>query len=143
MQPSDENFTRLVQEVWSEEISGWDWNYLKGRMEEDEAPWHYPDIALQRMRQASSLLEMGTGGGELFASLGPFPTRTIATESLPAIGRPGGQPPAPLGIQVVHTEMDVSFALPFASESLTWQSTGMQVIRRQMCSVCCSQGDAS
>lgn len=115
MSKAQQDFDRLVQEAWSQEISGWDWSYLEGRLVEDAEPWHYPGIARQRMRHAASLLEIGTGGGELFSSLGPYPQCTAATEAYPpSVGLAGARLHS-LGVQVVQTEMEVQFALPFAA----------------------------
>ena len=117
MAPQGKTFTQLVREAWSQEISGWDWKFVEGRLQEDPEPWQYLDIIRQRMQQASSLLEMGTGGGELLAKLRSYPAVTIATEAYPPSVSLAGARLHPLGIQVVQTEDDISFALPFARYS--------------------------
>jgi len=119
------NFDHLVQEAWSREFFGWDWSYLKGRMQEETDPLHYLDIVRQYIQSGqaaeavNSLLEMGTGGGELFATLGLYPARTIATEAYPPSVFLAGSRLHPLGVQVVQTEEDVRLSLPFSDHSFT------------------------
>jgi SAM-dependent methyltransferase len=117
MSVKKDEFTRLVEDAWSHEISGWDWRYLEGRLSEETVPWQYPEMARERIQHARSLLEIGTGGGELFSSLGPFPQRTIAIEAYPPSVGLAGARLHPLAVQVIHSEGDVQRALPFAGDS--------------------------
>ncbi len=73
-------FDRLVDEAWHHEFSGWDFAYLADRMIERKPSWDYRQLVLDRLKNASSLLDMDTGGGEFLASLQPFPPITCATE---------------------------------------------------------------
>jgi hypothetical protein len=61
------NLNELVA-TWKREeqepFSGWDFSHLDGRMIEEQAPWFYSTRAAELMRQASSVLDLGTGGGE-------------------------------------------------------------------------------
>ncbi len=50
-------------------FSGWDFSYLSGRMLEEQPPWSYTSRAAALMRQASSVVDMGTGGGERLLEL--------------------------------------------------------------------------
>lgn len=117
MTTPQKTFAQLVQEAWSEEISGWNWKFVDGRMQEDPEPWQYLETVRQHMQHSNSMLEMGTGGGELFAGLGGYPAITAATEAYPPSVGLASARLHPLGIQVVQTEEDVSFALPFAKDS--------------------------
>ena len=110
----ENSFSDLIQEAWSEEISGWDWSFVKGRLQEDPEPWDYISIIRGRSHQSGSQLEMGTGGGELFSSLGHYPPITIATEAYPPSVGIAGARLIPLGIQVVQTEDNTNLAMPFA-----------------------------
>ena len=62
-------------------FSGWDFSHLDNRLIAENPPWDYREMAKELMGQSKALLDMGTGGGELLASLAPFPDHTIATES--------------------------------------------------------------
>ena len=63
------NLDELIQ-FWKHEeqqpFSGWDFSYLDGRMLEDQAPWSYSTRAAELMRKSSSVIDLGTGGGERF-----------------------------------------------------------------------------
>ncbi len=62
-------------------FSGWDFSHLKGRLLDESPPWDYIKIARQLMKKSEAALDMGTGGGEVLASLAPYPKNTVATES--------------------------------------------------------------
>jgi len=94
-------------------FSGWDFSYLHGRMVEDASlPWNYEKTVQMLMSQAHALLDIGTGGGELLASLRPFPVDTCAIESYAPNVPVARQRLEPLGVQVyeLHDEKD---PLPF------------------------------
>ncbi len=61
-------------------FQGWDFSYLNGRMIEDEPPWSYLDLAKAAVAGAQDILDVATGGGEVFSSLAPFPGRARAVE---------------------------------------------------------------
>lgn len=93
---------------------GWDFSYLKGRWIEEKPPWDYEKEAKQLIKKAKAVLDMGTGGGEKFSLLGPFPKYTVVTESwLPNIPI-AKKKLEPLGIRVV--EVNESGKLPFNNE---------------------------
>jgi SAM-dependent methyltransferase len=114
----EETFENLVQEAWAKGIQGWDWSYLEGRWATEPLPWDYPSRARQRITAASRMLDIGTGGGELLSTLGPFLSGSLATEAYPPSVGLAGRTLAPWGVQVVQTADDVSIPLPVASESL-------------------------
>ena len=112
----NELFDYLVGEA-NEKFEGWDFSYLTstGRMQEFPLRWNYRNEVKMAMREVSSLLDMGTGGGEFLASLGPFPEYTCATEGYEpniAIARKRLEP---LGIRVYRVDDDE--ALPFSNET--------------------------
>lgn len=55
-------------DAWKREeqrpFRGWDFSYLQGRMLNEEPPWSYADRAAGLLRRSSSVLDIGTGGGE-------------------------------------------------------------------------------
>ncbi|CAI2194146.1 12033_t:CDS:2 [Funneliformis geosporum] len=71
----------LVAE-FNKPFTGWDFSYLKGRMEEklNLLPWNYEATVKALLPNSRGLLDMGTGGGEFLASLSPLPPDTCATE---------------------------------------------------------------
>jgi len=118
MSGQNDTFETLVQEAWAQGIQGWDWSYLDGRWEEEPLPWDYPSLVRACMANAGSLLDIGTGGGELLSSLGPFPHLAIATEAYPPSVGLAGQTLTPLGVTLLHTTDDTTVPLPLADDSL-------------------------
>ncbi len=93
-------------------FEGWDFSYLDGRFVEGEPPWSYLDLARAAVSRASDILDVATGGGEVFASLAPFPERATAVEghvpNLPIARRRL----EPLGVPVF--EGNTRSGMPFA-----------------------------
>ena len=101
MIPAHVNQTDLI-ESWKREegqpFAGWDFSYLDGRMLEDQAPWSYSTRAAELMRQASSVVDLGTGGGERFLKLRPhWPKKVAATEDCAAQFQVGDRAPGASG----------------------------------------------
>lgn len=93
---------------------GWDFSYLKGRGLDEKPSWDYKKIARKLLDNSTSVLDMGTGGGEVFASLTPFPKQAIATEGYKPNVEVARKRLEPLGVQVV--EVDESGKLPFTDD---------------------------
>lgn len=83
-------------------FEGWDFAYLDDRMVEDEPPWSYIDLARSAAAQAQAhdILDIATGGGEVFASLAPFPGRATAVEGYVPNIAVARRRLAPLGVEV-------------------------------------------
>ncbi len=107
-------FDELVKEALDQEFSGWDFSWMNGRYFESEPFWDYRKMVLDRMKNASAMLDMGTGGGEFLASLSGLPENTYATESYPPNIPIASQRLQPMGVKVVPVEDDQ--ALPFPDE---------------------------
>jgi SAM-dependent methyltransferase len=75
----NELFDFLVSE-YNHPFSGWDFSYIKSRFVDAPLTWSYSSKILPFIRKSESLLDMGTGGGELLATLAPLPKHTCATE---------------------------------------------------------------
>lgn len=77
------NDAALIQR-WTDDaaapFSGWDFSPLAARMAEPEPPWSYPDLAKAAVAGAFDILDVATGGGEVFSRLAPFPGRATAVE---------------------------------------------------------------
>ena len=106
-----ERFHNLVTEAWRADFSGWDFHWLEGRLVEDPLPWDYPRLVHDHFPGVNSMLDMGTGGGELLASLAPLPPETHVTESYPPNQVIARSRLTPLGVQVHNPEE--SAPLPF------------------------------
>lgn len=93
-------------------FEGWDFAYLAGRFEEAEPPWNYLALARAAAATALDILDVATGGGEIFAGLAPFPGRATAVEgfvpNLPVARRRL----EPLGIPVFQG--NTGSGMPFA-----------------------------
>jgi SAM-dependent methyltransferase len=82
---------------------GWDFSYLKGRMIEDQPPWSYTARACELMEDATSLLDMDTGGGERLLSMRAcWPLKVVATEEYPPNVKLATERLAPLDVRVVE-----------------------------------------
>ena len=84
-------------------FKGWDFSYIKNRIIEEKPPWNYAKIARQLIRKSKSVLDMETGGGEIFSSLGPFPKHAIAYEGYKPNVKVARKRLKPLGIKVIES----------------------------------------
>jgi SAM-dependent methyltransferase len=94
-------FEELKAEALRAPFSGWDFGWLDVRISTEPLPWRYEDEVARYADTARTMLDMGTGGGEMLASL-PRAERTVAAEGWPpnvpiAAGRL-----RPLGVGVVQ-----------------------------------------
>jgi SAM-dependent methyltransferase len=99
-------FEELVAEAQRHEFSGWDFSFIAARWRESPPSWDYRQKVADHLGRADSLLDMGTGGGEFLASLGPLPTDTWATEGYPPNIPLARARLEPLGVRVVETLPD-------------------------------------
>ncbi|NLG89248.1 MAG: class I SAM-dependent methyltransferase [Clostridiaceae bacterium] len=115
--PADnELFDYLINEA-NEKFEGWDFSYLEStrRMQEFTLSWNYRNKVKIRMSEASSLLDMGTGGGEFISSLSPLPEYTCVTEGYEPNIIIARNRLEPLGVKVFKIDDDES--LPFDAET--------------------------
>jgi len=98
------------------EFKGWSFDYLthSGRMKEFPLSWNYYNEIMDYCSEASSLLDMGTGGGEFLASLRFLPKDICATEGYEPNIKEAKKRLEPLGIKVYSVKDDSD--LPIASE---------------------------
>jgi SAM-dependent methyltransferase len=111
---ANRSYEQLVEEALAQKFSGWDFSWLDGRYYESETFWNYRQLVLDRMRLVSTILDMGTGGGEFLASLPDLPLQTFATEYYPPNIPIATQRLTPLGVQVVP--LNEEHILPFQNE---------------------------
>jgi len=109
---------RLV-EIWKREerqpFVGWDFSYLDGRMFEDQPPWFYPSRAVTLMQHSSSVLDMGTGGGERLLELKEhWPPKVSVTEDYPPNVELATERLRPLGVRVEAVRLTDYDPMPFS-----------------------------
>jgi SAM-dependent methyltransferase len=105
-------------ESWKHEeqqsFIGWDFSHLDGRMLEEQAPWSYSSRAATLMRQSSSVIDLGTGGGERLLKLKEYwPRKVVVTENYPPNVRLATERLGPLGVTVVDVPLTDHGAMPF------------------------------
>ena len=108
-------------ELWRREeqrpFTGWDFSYLADRMVQELPAWSYASRAAELMRQAGSVLELGTGGGERFLQLrGHWPSRVTVTEEYPPNVALVRERLGSLGVRVVEVRLTDIDPLPFATD---------------------------
>ncbi|WP_265522411.1 ubiquinone biosynthesis protein [Oerskovia flava] len=101
----DASFEAHVEWARAEPVEGFDLSPVAGRCTEDPLPWDYLALARELVHSGRGpVLDMGTGGGEVFASLAPLPPGSGATEgwapNLPVARRRL----EPLGVDVRQVE---------------------------------------
>ena len=97
-------FDELVSEALNAPFSGWDFSWLAERSRPGTLPWSYRREVARRAAKASTMLDMGTGGGERLSQLSPLPPMTVATEAWPPNVPISAERLRPLGIAVVQDE---------------------------------------
>jgi SAM-dependent methyltransferase len=123
--PGDnDEFERLIAEAQSQRFSGWDFSWLRNRLVEEPAPWDYEYEVAKEFPRIKSLLDLGTGGGELLSSLVPLPEQSYVTEGYPPNAAIARDRLRPFGVDVIRTYADDNTAehqegaLPLRDESL-------------------------
>ncbi len=109
--PDRELLERLRAEE-AEPFEGWDFSHLRGRMLEDPLPWDYERLVCDGLPAATSMLDMGTGGGEFLSGLAPLPPYTCATEGYAPNVPIARARLEPLGVRVYEIEDDAHLPLP-------------------------------
>ncbi len=113
--PKDERFEQLVSEAETQPFVGWDFFWVRNRMVQTPLPWDYLTEVRKRLNGVSTLLDLGTGGGEVLSQLWPFPRRTFATEEYAPNVPTAANRLHPLGAQVVRYEAPMeNYAAPGA-----------------------------
>lgn len=116
----DKDFFNYLISEYNQPFSGWDLSYLKGRRVEGvgyKHQWDYTANVLAAMKQAHTMLDMGTGGGERLASFAaqqPLPEKTYTTEGYAPNVIVARKRLTPLGVMVYEVSDD---HLPFEDNS--------------------------
>jgi SAM-dependent methyltransferase len=104
-------FEALVAEGAAVPVEGWDFSWFEGRATEERPPWGYAHRMGERMGNVATALDIGTGGGEVLATVPRPPALLVATESWPPNIAVAHERLAPLGVHVVAVADSPS--LPF------------------------------
>ena len=98
------DFDELVTEAMNAPFSGWDFSWLDRRSRSEPLPWDYSVRVAALACSARTMLDMGTGGGEVLSRLPARANRTVATEAWPPNVPVAGRRLLPLGIPVIQVE---------------------------------------
>lgn len=113
------DFESLVAEAATAPINGWDFSWFEGRASEERPPWGYTRMLPERIGTADAVLDIQTGGGEVFAEVlqrsTVRPPALAATESWPPNVEEATRRLGPLGVAVVEPTDEAT--LPFEDES--------------------------
>ncbi|MEM7538545.1 MAG: class I SAM-dependent methyltransferase [Chloroflexota bacterium] len=107
-------YEQLMAEAIEQSHEGWDFSYIADRWHSENPPWAYGDMIVERLANdtlpITSMLDMGTGGGEFLHSLheraSVWPQTVMATEGYEpniAVARRNLEP---IGVQVIPYESD-------------------------------------
>jgi SAM-dependent methyltransferase len=61
------------------------WNFSRVQVRYDPVPWNYVDVLRQYLKPQDRVLDIGTGGGEIFLSLAPYFGTGIGIDQNPAM----------------------------------------------------------
>jgi len=114
--PEDSVFDKLLDLALSQELTGWDFSWLDARVEEEPLPWDYETLARRLIANSQSVLDVDTGGGEIYSRLGPFPLVAWATEGYQPNVPLARARLGPLGIQVADVSK-LSGLMPFINHT--------------------------
>ncbi|MFS0557508.1 class I SAM-dependent methyltransferase [Brevibacillus sp. 179-C9.3 HS] len=114
----NKDWIKSFEEEVEAPFAGWDFARLTatGRMQDAPLGWNYVSIVKRKMHGVRSMLDMGTGGGELLSTLQPFPLETYATEGYEPNVAVSKARLEPLGVCVFP--VDGEEVLPFIDQSL-------------------------
>lgn len=93
----------LLRDALEVPFRGWDFSVLGDRILLEPPPWDFEQLVDDEAAQATSMLDMGTGGGEWLGRR-RHAARTVATESWPPNVPLAAARLTPLGVAVVHGE---------------------------------------
>jgi len=95
-------------------FEGWDFSYIKDRWLEEEPGWDYRALARELVGKSAAVLDVATGGGEMFSSLAPFPGRAVAVEGYRPNVAVARKRLAPSGVEVLGSN---GISLPFGGNT--------------------------
>jgi SAM-dependent methyltransferase len=103
---------RLIREAESLPLHGWDFSPIGDRWQRGVPPWDLSARIRAHLRADSTLVDLGTGGGEFLSSFAPLPRTTVATEGYPPNLPVARARLGPLGVRVVPVRSPDHLPLP-------------------------------
>jgi SAM-dependent methyltransferase len=101
---SSDAIDRLVRDALAVPFRGWDFTALGDRLVLEPPSWSFEQMVDDAASRATSMLDMGTGGGEFLSARRRAAGRNVATEGWPPNVPIAAARLAPLGVAVVHDE---------------------------------------
>ncbi|MEK6983067.1 MAG: class I SAM-dependent methyltransferase [Nanoarchaeota archaeon] len=77
---STENLIKKLKEDEKAIFKGWNFSHIQSRFNQEEPHWDYFKLAKKLLKNSKSVLDMATGGGELFSKFAPFDIKAVAIE---------------------------------------------------------------
>ena len=105
-------FEDLVTEAAAADVTGWGFSWLAGRATEERPPWGYLQLLTDALANATSAVDLDTGGGEVIAQVPQLPASMSVTESWPPNAARARGLLGPRGVQVIETEAGAPVPLP-------------------------------
>lgn len=110
--------SELIKQWKKDEVAffeGWDFAYIKDRCVEEKPDWDYKALAKELVEKSTAVLDIATGGGEIFSSLAPFPMHAVAIEGYHPNVAVAKERLEPFGVKVL--EVNEVHDLPFEEET--------------------------
>jgi SAM-dependent methyltransferase len=98
------SFEDVLAEASAQRFTGWDFSAIEDRVVREGTPWSYLDRVRELAASADSLVDLGTGGGEVLSEVTPRPRVLVATEGYMPNVPVAAARLRPLGIHVVAYE---------------------------------------
>ena len=105
-------FDDLINEANEVDVSGWGFEWLRGRATEERPPWGFSRLLVRRLAVVRSALDLDTGGGEVIAEAPALPEHMCVTESWAPNAARARESLGPRGVEVI--ESAAGGPLPFA-----------------------------
>ncbi|ALS00962.1 methyltransferase [Enterococcus silesiacus] len=107
---------QMIEQI---ECQGWDFSYMDNRWRQENLPWSYSKLVRDYLSKEMSLLDMGTGGGELLLTFGHPYTKTAVTE---------GWAPNYLLLKQTLQSLGVTVAFVDESDRLSFQDDSFDLV---------------
>jgi SAM-dependent methyltransferase len=115
----EDMFETYLEQAKNTPFTGWNFECLTktGRVVEAPVKWNYYNMVLPYLLKAETMLDMGTGGGEVLSTFRPLPPNTYATEQYKPNVAVARERLEPLGVKVFEIEEEkeppFNASLPF------------------------------
>lgn len=111
-------FDELVAEADAADVTGWGFDWLRGRATEQRPPWGYSRLLAERLAGARCALDIDTGGGEVVSESPVLPPRMCVTETWPPNAERARALLEPRGVEVHEPPKGGTLPFPDASFDL-------------------------